>query len=135
MTLSADELEIVDYLRSWKGDYVSLAEICRCAGGRRKFKESPIWANSLMTRLVELELIQVNDRGHYRSLVEGDVPDEDAQAVRRVGKAMIVGDDYFPASSWEEYDETQSWTREELEAVPQESGDAVEEPTKSGTGA
>ena len=54
MILSSDELEVLGYLKSWKGSYVSMVEICRCAGGRHKFKESPHWAKSLMTRLVEV---------------------------------------------------------------------------------
>ncbi len=36
-----------------------------------------------MSRLVDLKLAEVNERGHYRALEEA--------------KASVVGDDYFPA--------------------------------------
>lgn len=87
MVLSADELEILTYLKSWNGEYVNSIEICRSAGSRQKFKENPGWANSLMSRLVDLALVEVNERGHYRIAPE---PGKDA---------IVIGDDYFPASS------------------------------------
>lgn len=86
MILSADELEILTYLKSWNGEYVNTIEICRSAGNRQKFKENPGWANSLMARLVDMNLIEVNERGHYRVAPE---PGPDA---------IVIGDDYFPAS-------------------------------------
>lgn len=90
MILSSDELEILEYLKSWNGTYVSMVEICRCAGGRRKFKENPNWAKCMMSRLVEGHLVDVNDRGHYRISPERDSA--------KVGEnSLIVGDNYFPA--------------------------------------
>jgi hypothetical protein len=84
MVLSSDELEILEYLKSWKGNSVSMIEICRCAGGRKKFKETPQWAKSLMARLVEANLIQVNDRGHYRVVAEEEkaTPAESAKGAK-----------------------------------------------------
>jgi hypothetical protein len=87
MVLSSDELEILSYLKSWNGKFVTVIEICRSASGRQKFKESPHWAKPLMSRLVELKLAEVNERGHYRAISE-----EEAQGA-------VVGDDYFPAPS------------------------------------
>jgi len=102
MILSSDELEIVDYLKSYNGNFVSLVEICRCAGGRRKYDATPHWARRLMSRLVEGQILEVNDRGHYRAVVEtAPVPkpvqagsSEDYFPAKPSG--MIVGDDYFP---------------------------------------
>ena len=85
MVLSSDELEILGYLKSWKGKYVTLVEISRSAGGRQRFKETPKWANPLMARLVEMNLAEVNERGHYRAVFEEEA------------NASVVGDDYFPA--------------------------------------
>src|SRR5277367_2457936 len=65
MHLSSDELEILEYLKSWKGTSVSMIEICRCAGGRQRFRENPHWAKGLMSRLVDEQLVEVNERGHY----------------------------------------------------------------------
>ncbi|HEX3797108.1 MAG TPA: hypothetical protein VH413_00285 [Verrucomicrobiae bacterium] len=98
MILSADELEVLDYLKSWKGTSVPLAEISRCAGGRRKFREKPDWARGLMTRLVEAKLVTVNDRGHFRFV---EVEDADVNAKSKLPpppkKCFQVDDNYFPA--------------------------------------
>jgi len=103
MTLSSDELEILNYLKSWKGSFVTMVEICRCAGGRRKFKESPHWAKALMARLVDTQMVEVNERGHYRVVGDPDTisqtfETEILQAPKPAQTAAIVGDDYFPAS-------------------------------------
>jgi hypothetical protein len=102
MILSSDELEVLEYLKSWKGNFVSMVEICRCAGGRHKFKESPHWAKRLMSRLADEKLVEVNERGHYRYL--GEPAPEGAEGVvaasedyfTPVENPLIVGDDYFP---------------------------------------
>jgi hypothetical protein len=102
MILSSDELEILEYLKSWKGMPISMVEICRCAGGRKKFRESPHWAKGLMSRLVDSKMVEVNERGHYRVLVEDEAAEQTSTAkpaTKPVAKeAHTVGDDYFPAA-------------------------------------
>ena len=100
MILSSDELAILEYLRSWKGTAVSMVEICRCAGGRRRFKEAPNWAKGMMARLVEANLIEVNDRGHYLSIEEAEKPPAPPapQAAAKSSPSRTVGEDYFPAT-------------------------------------
>jgi hypothetical protein len=99
---TAQELEILEYLKSWNGRYVSLVDICRSASGRQRFKESPNWANGLMTRLIEAKMVQVNERGHYCYIVE-EKPQKPAKtktapaATAPNKNPRIVGDDYFPA--------------------------------------
>ena len=99
MILSSEELEVLEYLKSWKGNYVSMVEICRCAGGRHRFKEAPHWAKRLMSRLVEGNLVAVNERGHYALKVEEAPVTGNSSVVEDyfppVEKALIVGDDYF----------------------------------------
>lgn len=103
MILSSDELEILEYLKSWNGKYVNMVEICRCAGGRRRFKDEPNWARPLMGRLVDAKMVEVNERGHYRIVDEADTTEdevaEEPVATAKPMTAMIVGDDYFPASN------------------------------------
>ena len=99
MTLSSEELEILEYLKSWNGKPVNMVEICRCAGGRKKFRETPNWAKPLMARLVEAKIVTVNERGHYQCGVEAAAPkpvSPFANAVKKAKTAVIVGDDYFP---------------------------------------
>jgi len=135
MILSSDELEILDYLKSWKGNFVTMVEICRCAGGRKKFRESPQWARALMSRLVESNLIEVNERGHYRVVGEVDttshefatefVPKPQPQGPKA---ATIVGDDYFPAQSSEDEDfSTERWVSPHIAEILKNSGKKFEE--------
>src|ERR1700722_3672136 len=108
MILSSDELEIIDYLKTWNGKYMTLVQICRCAGGRRKFKDTPTWANPFMTRLVEAKLVEVNERGHYRCVVDETMPAKktrvgERRAARKkkpvVDEGKVIGDYFFPADS------------------------------------
>ena len=102
MMLNAEALEIIAYLKTAHGKFVSMREISLKAGGRRRFEESPDWARSLMQPLLEAGHIQVNARGHYR--IAGSEPPK-AQAPTRTNcghtydpaAAKVVGDDYFPS--------------------------------------
>ena len=98
MTLSAEALDIIAYLNTAPGKFVSMQEISRRAGGRRRYEESPSWARNLVAPLVEAGLIQVNARGHYRVPTNGQPqsPTKPASRPQRQSKAGIIGDDYFP---------------------------------------
>ncbi|MDB6111250.1 MAG: hypothetical protein JWR69_3000 [Pedosphaera sp.] len=96
MILSSDELQILDYLKGYKGKFVTMMEICRRAGGRRKYEESAHWAKGLMTRLVEARIVEVNDRGHYR--IKGDERPAPEMAKRKAAPARtsaVVDENYF----------------------------------------
>jgi hypothetical protein len=102
MILSSDELEILEYLKSWHGEPVSMVAICRCAGSRSKFKENPNWAKPLMSRLVEKRLVQVDERGHYR-FIDEDEPKKKEKKSHKVHAPHIpppvqgvVDENYFP---------------------------------------
>jgi hypothetical protein len=97
MIFSSDELEILEYLKAWKGIAVPFAEISRCAGGRRKFRESPDWARGLMTRLVDAKLVTLNDRGHYRIIEENAAGSKSGTAESVPPQSFQVDDNYFPA--------------------------------------
>ena len=102
MILNAEALEIIAYLKTAGGKFVSMREISLKAGGRRRFEETPDWARSLMQPLLEAGHIQVNSRGHYRAMVsEPPLPKAPANASPRhpydPAAAKVVGDDYFPS--------------------------------------
>jgi len=103
MVLSAEALDIITYLKTAHGKFVSILEISKRAGGRRRFEESPNWAKNLMSPLLDAGLIEVNARGHYR--VPGtpddqpEAPAKPASPAPRKPKAEIVGDDYFPKTT------------------------------------
>ena len=100
MVLSADALEIIAYLKTDSGRFMSLREISRRAAGRRRFEESPGWARNLMQPLIEAGLVQVNSRGHYRVPVNRR-PQAPSKPASHPDKppAKIVGDDYFPTNN------------------------------------
>jgi hypothetical protein len=135
MNLSSDELEILEYLKSWKGTSVSIMEIARCAGGRKKFKDSPHWAKGLMSRLVEGNFVFVNDRGHYGCVPEKEnvspptdliaepesAPPDDNYFPVDEGPPVVVGEDYFPTSP-EPQGETSRWISPQIADILKKSG-------------
>lgn len=119
MILSSEELDIIEYLKSWNGKYIAMLEICRCAGGKQRFKEAPNWAKNLMSRLVEAKLVEMNERGHYRFPVDTKAsakPKSKAKPKTKRGQTIgdnyfpegdtgrIIGDNYFPAQAPEDSD-------------------------------
>ncbi|MDB6121579.1 MAG: hypothetical protein JWQ71_572 [Pedosphaera sp.] len=103
MVLSSDELEILHYLKGYKGTFVPAVEICRRAGGRRRYESAPNWAGALMSRLVDAKFVEVNERGHYRFV-------RDTQPV-------LLDDNYFPT------EESAPLENEDYIAVQDESGE------------
>ena len=68
--LDADEREIVEFLKSMPGQYVSIREVCRRAGGKRKFMEDPNWAKMPLLRLIEKGVAESDTTGHFRLVSE-----------------------------------------------------------------
>ena len=66
MDLSSDEKEIYDFVKSYSNQYISGKEICRRAGGKRRFQEDPHWAFRVLPRLIEKGAIETDSLGHYR---------------------------------------------------------------------
>jgi hypothetical protein len=130
MNLSSDELAILEYLKSWNGKYVTMIEICRCASGRQKFRESPKWANGLMARLVDAGAVEVNERGHYRwiDLANPPKPGEGFPLAAPSKAASIVGDNYFPATSDTPEPELARWVSPHIVAILKKSGKNFGEP-------
>jgi hypothetical protein len=134
-TFSSDELEILEYLKSWDGKYLSLVDISRNASGRQKFREMPNWANGLMARLVEAKLVEANERGHYRYVGEAKPPQPKAAPhplpqSQPSKTATIVGDDYFPATEPSD-PPIPRWVSPQIEALLKQSGKKFSGPKKS----
>jgi len=64
--MDADEQDICNYLKQWQKQFISGREICRRAGGKRRFRDDPFWANQPLLRLVEKQIIETDPGGHYR---------------------------------------------------------------------
>lgn len=132
MILSSDEIEVLEYLKSYNGSFVSMVEICRSAGGRQKFKESPHWAKRLMSRLVDEKMIEVNERGHYcfKAPVAVAVSATEAPAAEDYfapqddpPHPQIVGDDYFsPEESMPPIKAKKQWVSPQIEGILKKAG-------------
>ncbi|HEY9171090.1 MAG TPA: hypothetical protein VI136_02285 [Verrucomicrobiae bacterium] len=64
--MEAEKREILDYLKAALGQFVSVKEICRRAGGKHRHADDPRWAVPVLRRLVEEGLIERDAAGHYR---------------------------------------------------------------------
>ena len=64
--MDADERAIFDYLKTFGEDWVSAKEICRRAGGKKRFAEDNNWAKPVLRRLQEHNLIEGDALGRYR---------------------------------------------------------------------
>ena len=64
--MDADEQDICNYLKQWEKQFISGREICRRAGGKWRFREEPDWANQVLLRLVEKQVIETDPGGHFR---------------------------------------------------------------------
>ncbi|HEY5231925.1 MAG TPA: hypothetical protein VIK35_00115 [Verrucomicrobiae bacterium] len=64
--MDTDEREIFQFLKSWGADYVNGTEICRRAGGKRKFHEDPNWAKPILLRMEERGIVESDSQGRFR---------------------------------------------------------------------
>lgn len=64
--MDADEREIYYFLKQYKHEYISGREICRRAGGKRRFRGDPVWAIAPLQRMVERNILETDPAGHYR---------------------------------------------------------------------
>ena len=64
--MDADEREIFHFLKQYKHEYLSSREVCRRAGGKRRFRNEPEWAVPGLLRMVERGILETDPSGHYR---------------------------------------------------------------------
>jgi len=64
--MDADEREIYYFLKSWTQEFISAREVCRRAGGKRRYRNEPDWAKPALLRMVERGILDVDPAGHYR---------------------------------------------------------------------
>ena len=83
MDLSADEKEIYDYLKSYSKQYISAIEVCRRAGGKRRFQEDPNWALRILPRMIEKGAVETDSLGHYRIRDEEEEEEEEAKPKKK----------------------------------------------------
>jgi hypothetical protein len=64
--MDADEREIYHFLKHWRHEFISAREICRRAGGRKRFQKSPEWAKPILQNMVERGILEADSAGHFR---------------------------------------------------------------------
>lgn len=64
--MDIDEREIFLFLKTYGVDFVALREICRRAGGRKRYHEDHEWARPILQRMVERAILESNSEGQYR---------------------------------------------------------------------
>lgn len=64
--MDAEEKEIFEYLKTFGDQFVAAREICRRAGGRKKYDKSPHWAIALLRMMVDKEILESDSSAHYR---------------------------------------------------------------------
>ena len=63
--MDADEQDICNFLKAWPQQFISSREICRRAGGKRRFREDPFWAKPILLRMVEKDILATDAAGYY----------------------------------------------------------------------
>lgn len=64
--MDADEREIYQFLKPFGTEFINAREICRRAGGRKRFKDEPDWAKPILVRMEERGILESNATGHFR---------------------------------------------------------------------
>jgi hypothetical protein len=64
--MDADEREIYEYLQGYGEEWVNAKEVCRRAGGKRKYNEDNNWARPILQRMKELQILEGDMLGRYR---------------------------------------------------------------------
>ena len=64
--MDIDEREIFLFLKTYGADYVAAREICRRAGGRKRYEEDHDWAIPILLRMIERSILETNAGGQYR---------------------------------------------------------------------
>jgi hypothetical protein len=64
--MNVDEKEIVEFLRTFKDVYVSVVEVSRRLGARKRFNLDRTWARPILLRMELDGVIESNEFGEFR---------------------------------------------------------------------
>jgi hypothetical protein len=64
--MTDEEQKIIAFLKGSPDSFFARREIARKAVKRNVFEENPRWVEAPLTSLVEREIVEMNDGGHYR---------------------------------------------------------------------
>lgn len=64
--MDADEREIFNFLKTFGEEWVASKEICRRAGGKKRFSQDNSWAMPILQRMKERNILEGDALGRYR---------------------------------------------------------------------
>ena len=64
--LGPKENYILRYLKMWPDEFVSEMQIAWQAAGESLFLKEPNWARTVLSRLLQMRLVETDDTGRYR---------------------------------------------------------------------
>lgn len=64
--MDSDEREIFAFLKSFGEEWVAAKEICRRAGGKKRYNEDNDWARPVLQRMKERNLLEGDELGRFR---------------------------------------------------------------------
>ena len=64
--MTDEEQQIIDFLKGSPDSFFARREIARKAVKRSEYEANPRWAEAPLTSLVDKEIVEMNDGGHYR---------------------------------------------------------------------
>jgi len=74
--MDADEREVYYFLKPYRKEFLSSKEICRRAGGKRRYREDELWAIPPLMRMVERSILETDPSGGYRIKAKIDPADK-----------------------------------------------------------
>ena len=74
--MSGDEKRILKFLRERPNLFISAKEIAKKASGRDRFLAEPEWARTVLIRLLQKELVELDQSGHYRIYLTSEERDK-----------------------------------------------------------
>jgi len=73
--MDADEREIYYFLKPYWREFLSPREICRRAGGKKRFREDASWALAPLLRMAKRGILETDPAGSYRIMPRPDPRD------------------------------------------------------------
>jgi hypothetical protein len=64
--MDADEREVYYFLKARRTEYISIRDICRMAGNKKRVRYNPEWAVPAVGRMVERGILEFDGRDGYR---------------------------------------------------------------------
>lgn len=59
--MDAEEREVYFFLKAQAPQYVPVNSVCRYAGGKQRFRDSPDWAKPVLLRMLERGIVEMDE--------------------------------------------------------------------------